>query len=119
MGKKKPTLGYPSQTDAIFALWENGMSRKEIGEKLNLSQDRVGHAICMGRSAWKRRILERDDEFAIRILNGDITRYFETEAKKRNVMPAELARRLLETVARDKLVNAILDDLPVEQDDAA
>jgi hypothetical protein len=36
--------------------------------------------------------------------------YFKAEARKRKVSVAELARVLMDTIAADKMVDAILDD---------
>ena len=38
--------------------------------------------------------------------------YFEAEAARRSINVAELSRRLMDTIATDKMVAAILDDSP-------
>lgn len=43
--------------------------------------------------------------------SGGSSRYFESEAARRNVTPATLKRLLIDIISNDRLIDAILDDV--------
>jgi hypothetical protein len=49
--------------------------------------------------------------FLSRHLTADAKAYYENEAKKRGVDPHELCLKVLSTIAKDKMIEPVLDDL--------
>lgn len=103
----KPTLGYPSRTDAVLALRANGLSSGEIAEKIGITTATVAaleHSAGRGR---KRPIeaLCRTVLFPI-----DVIADLGPHAARRNIHPNHLARLIVETVLESDIVDAVLDD---------
>ncbi|MBN9600854.1 MAG: helix-turn-helix domain-containing protein [Afipia sp.] len=103
MGRCKETLGYPSRTAAIAALRAQGDSCRQVADKLGVS---LGTVAALANS-YKRKIASQNRTvlFPARVIER-----LHDPARSRGLLPHELIRQIVETVAEDSLVDAILDD---------
>ena len=92
----KPTLGYPSRGEAIFALCGGGMKLSDAAREIGITQDNA-------RSLLRYQRLKRG-------LDGYTTSGLEKAARRRRITIDELVARLLTVISREGLVEAILDD---------
>lgn len=99
MGRKIPTLGYPSRSEAAKALHKQGLSHHEIAERIGVGESSVGNLLCW-QPVGPRRL----------ILPPALARALEPAAEARGVTVPELASRLLERTTAEQLIDAILDD---------
>lgn len=104
----KPTLGYPTRTDAILALEAQGLSPVEIGRKLSMPPSSVSVLSAGGRRSLKRR--DAEGFMRMGLVPVELTAAMKPHAEARGVSLAELARRILTAVLDDKIVDAVLDD---------
>lgn len=112
MGAAKPTLGYPSRTAAVLALRGQGLSDVEIGERIGIGQSAVSALACSyERDLSRKRDLQPAGTHGRNIL---IPRTVLVEllphAGRRGISINDLVRRIVEAVATDHLVDAVLDD---------
>ena len=101
-----PTLGYPTRTAAVQALAANGLHTSEIARRIGIEEKSVSALLCSARRS--KRPAEKNGRtvlFPIDILNA-----LRIAAAKRNISVNELARRIVEAVADDGLIDAVLDD---------
>ncbi len=114
MGAPKPTLGYPSRTEACLALLAQGQTKRQIADRIGISATTVDallqSASRRGTSLHQRHgARQRPDHrtvvFEIETLNG-----LAVHAARRAVSVNVLARRLVETIVENDLVSAVLDD---------
>lgn len=97
-----PTAGYPSRTAAMLALADEGLSEAEIALRLGVAPHRVRYVIS---GAYAR---QRDRRaFA---LPAPTYGLYRRAAERRGLTAPELIQEILEVVARDGMVDAILDD---------
>lgn len=102
MTKARPVLGYASETLAVQAMLAKGRNREEIAEALGKPQKRVGAII---HSAGRRSGMFEAVNVPREILDA-----LKPYADARNVSRHEIARRLLQTIAAERLADVILDD---------
>jgi hypothetical protein len=95
VGVRKPTLGYPSRCHAVFALHQQGLGVKAIAERVGIREDNARATL-----RWAKKNM--------RPTYASFTLTY--EARLRGLSVPELEARLLEIIARDGLVGAILDD---------
>ena len=106
------------QIDDIRALALRGVRPGDIAERLGVSRQRV-----YMRVGWLRRMgcdipefprgpLRRDGkrQFRVRGVEADLLEQLAPHAEARGLSAPALAGRLLNVIARDGLVDAILDD---------
>ena len=105
-----PTLGYETRTAAVLALRKEGMSRREVAQKLDTTIANVKNIEAY--AAKKPEILKtRRKQYRRRItISVPTADNLERFASARSITFQELARRLLDTIARDGLVDSVLDD---------
>jgi len=110
MGSAKPTLGYPSRTDAVLALRRQGLDDVEIAQRIGIRRGTVGALACSAerRSDRQRRPAETNGRTVVFPI--DVLDALAPHAAARDISPNELARRLVETAIDEDLVDAILDD---------
>lgn len=105
----KPTLGYPSRTDAVLALRKQGRSTPDIAIALGVEVKTVSaleHSAGRGRRAPRpAEQLGRTILFPVDVLDA-----LGPYAARRGVHPNALARRIVEEVVDGGLVDAVLDD---------
>lgn len=111
---KKPTLGYPSRTEAVLALREQGISTKEIAKRIGIATSTV---VALEHSAGcSPKRAERPSEKLGRtiVVPIDVLDTLKPHATKRGISVNALVRRIVETVSDDDLVDGVLDDLETE-----
>lgn len=101
-----PTLGYPTRYEAAAALRSEGLTVKQIAEKIGTSERAVDQLLAYARRGRSKRETER-----ICVPTATLVALAEP-AKRRGMRPADLARRILAIVAEDGITGAILDDGP-------
>lgn len=100
MPAAKPVLGYPSMTAAVVALRAQGLSASAVARRLGIPANNVASM----ESAARRRVVP-----PVR-LPVDVARLLERPARRRGIGIDCLALRIIATVARDGMVDAVLDD---------
>ncbi len=112
MGAPKITLGYESRTAAIAALRANGLSTAVIADRIGIEPKTVtaleasaararrpSHAQSTVPTLGRPVLVPFQDYAALR-----------SHAARRAVTVDRLIRDIIEVVARDDMVNAVLDD---------
>lgn len=109
---KRPTLGFPTRTDAVLALRREGLSSGEIGRRIGISTATV---TALEHSAGRRRRTPRPAEQLGRtvLFPVDVLAALGPHAARRNMHPNSLARLIVETVVDEGLVDSVLDDDPL------
>ncbi len=100
MPAAKPAMGFPSLTEAALHLEAQGLSAARIGNALNISAARASALIVSGRRRSQRIHLPKE-----------IVAELQEAANLRRISVGELALRILDTVAKDNMTDAVLDDL--------
>jgi hypothetical protein len=101
-----PTLGYPSRTAAVLALRSNGMSTEAIAARIGIEEKTV---LALEASGKRSRQLVADGGGTI-LLPPDIMVRLRRVAAHRTMSAGELARRIIEVVLDDGIVDAVLDE---------
>jgi DNA-binding CsgD family transcriptional regulator len=99
----KPTLGYPTRRDAIINLHQQGKTRREIADLINISMGYVS-AVLSEAGCTKRHF------YNLIPIDADVLAMIQPEADRRNMPVKELVKTLIVKTAQDGLVNAIMDD---------
>lgn len=103
MTKAIPTLGYPSRSEAINSLHEQGKTKEEIGELIGIPPWNVQVFIARGRAATRPNRKQVQ-------LPAEIADSFHRAAWDRGISSTRLIARILEIIAKDNMIEAILDD---------
>lgn len=107
----KPTLGYPSRTEAVIALRQQGLSTTDIAGRIGISPGTVTALECSAqRSAKPRGVRPAEQHGRTIVFPIDVLEALRPYALRRQLTVNALARRLIETIADDGMVDAILDD---------
>ena len=102
---KKPTLGYASRTDAVIGLRSQHLSTAAIAAQIGIDRKTVV-ALELSASRSRKRVQScRTVLFPI-----DVLAKLSAHAAKRGIAVNEIARRIVETVIDDGIVDAVLDD---------
>ena len=101
----KPTLGYPSQTEAVLALREQGLRTCEIADKVGVSR---GHVVSLEKKARERMNGTRRRGYAS--IPPEFVDPLVPLAEARGMTARQLILKLLATIIDDGMVDAILDD---------
>jgi len=104
----KPVMGYPSRTAAIRALEAEGMKRGEIARLLGMKSKDVSSSACTAKK-------HRPKSFAFNkpqqvYLGIHTVAALKPHADARGILPTKLVQMLIDTVVRDDMVDAVLDD---------
>ena len=102
----KPTLGYPSRILAIRALRQEGKTETQIAALLGIKPNSVTSIEARARARCSYGKGGRQKVF----LSGDCLIGLHDEAERRGISVHSLATQLLRVIAREDLVDAILDD---------
>jgi hypothetical protein len=110
MGAPKPSLGYASRTDAVAALRADGLSTAAIAARIGIEPKTV--AALESSAAQRRASPAKSGE---QIGRPVIVPYWDyaalrPHAARRATTVDQLIRDLIEIVARDDMVDAVLDD---------
>lgn len=105
----KPTLGYASRTDAVIALRRQSLSTNEIAARLGIEHKTV---TALEHSAGRPRRRPRPAEEMGRtiLFPIDILDALRPHAARRGMHVNQLARRIVEQVVDDGIVDAVMDD---------
>lgn len=106
MSGRKPTLGYPSRTEAVLALRRQGLGTSVIAQRIGIAPKTVA---ALEDSAARSRELVRSGARTI-LFDPDLLRGLRPHAARRGTSVNEIARRILHAVIDDELVDAVLDD---------
>lgn len=101
----KPTLGYPSRTAAVLALRAQRLPTDKIAARIGIEPKTV---IALEVSAGRARHMAQSCRTVLFPL--DVLDQLGPHAARRGTTANELARRIVETVLDDKMVDAVLDD---------
>lgn len=110
MPAPKPTLGYPSRSAAVVALRSQGLSTRVIAGRIGIPETTVAaleHSAGRSR-ARARRPAEANGRTIL--FSVDVLDSLRDHAGRRGVHVNTLVKRIVETVADEDLVDAILDD---------
>lgn len=107
MAGPKPTLGYPTRTAAVEALREQRLSTGEIAARIGISRAAV---TALEHSAGRRKTRPAEQLGRTVLFPADVLEALRPHAERRGVHPNALARRIVECVVDDDLVDAVLDD---------
>lgn len=111
MGAAIPTLGYPSRTRAVEGLRAKGYDTKKIANLIGIAASTV-----TALEASAGRALRRTGKDTYGVGNRtvlfpiDVLETMRPAAEARGIGPNELARRIVETVIDDDIIDAVLDD---------
>lgn len=106
MSGRKPTLGYPSRTEAVLALRRDKLPTSAIAARIGIEPKTV---VALEASASRSRVLVSEGYRTI-IFSPDVLRRLRPAAAQRDVTVNELVRRIVDAVVDDGLVEAVLDD---------
>lgn len=102
MAARIPCLGFPSLTAACVALRADGLSNKEIAEKVDRTPEQVSCLLAGLRQKHGRTIHIR--------LSGHACEVLGRHAERRGVQMRTLVEKLVETAVEASLVDGVLDD---------
>lgn len=116
MPAAKPTLGYPSRTEAVLGLRREGLSAPQIADKIGIDVKAVA---ALEASAGRRGGVRRPaDRGRVVLLPAETLRALGPAAAQRGITANCLARRIVKAVVADGLVDAVLDDVGGRDDEA-
>ena len=104
----KPTLGFPSRTEALQAFRAQGVPTREIARRLGVAVKTVS---ALEQSAARtRRIRPAEEMGRTVVVPVDVLDALAPHAARRGLSVNALVRRIVETVADEGIVDAVLDD---------
>ncbi|TDE40953.1 hypothetical protein [Antarcticimicrobium sediminis] len=113
-GISKPELEPSERHKQVIALAVEGVPPRLIAEQLSLDSEAVYYELRNARRRGTQiprfRCGRRPNEFRMLRLEPEAMRPLATHALARGMPTARLAERLLERIAADDLVDAVLDD---------
>lgn len=109
MSGPKPCLGYPSRTAAVLALRDQGMTQSAIAAKIGISAGTVSALECSSRR-WKGARDGNPDICRSVLVPLGILQRLAPAARARGLRRETLAALIIEKVAEDGLIDAVLDD---------
>lgn len=110
MGAPKPTLGFPSRTEAVLALRGQGMHTHAIATRVGVSNSTVVALECSAAHSKKRARRPAEEHGRTVLFPIDILNSLRPAAARRDMHVNALARLIVETVSDDNMVDAVLDD---------
>lgn len=110
MGAPKPTLGFPSRTDAVIALRAQGLSSREISEQIGISTATITALEHSAGRSERRKRRPAEEHGRTVLFPTDVLNALAPHAARRGMHINALARLIVETVVDDEMVDAVLDD---------
>ncbi|NOU05339.1 MAG: hypothetical protein HOO99_04070 [Hyphomicrobiaceae bacterium] len=108
MAGKKPTLGYPSRTEAVRALLAANVEKSEIARRIGIAvKDISALEASAARTTSTRHGVGTNK--TVLFSHADLVRG-RKYAAARGINVNELFRQIIEAVLDDELVDAVLDD---------
>lgn len=108
----KPTLGYPSRTDAVLGLRQDGFSTAAIAAKLGVKVSTIYALECSSQRP-KRMLRETEAMGRTIVIPIDVLDELQPHAARRGIHVNKLVRLIVEQVADENMVDAVLDDAEV------
>ncbi|MGY5789081.1 hypothetical protein ACXHXM_02120 len=109
-----PALGYPSRTAAALALKAEGLNNGQIADRLGIEKKKVNGLISSSDAIRQNRTSQKNTTSSVAMINPDIRRMLRPHAEKRELTVDALLVLLIERVAEESLVDAVMDDEGVE-----
>jgi len=104
------TLGFSSRTDAVVYLRGQGLSTKQIAQRVGIAESNVT-ALEASRARKIRAVPEASVELGRGMVLAQRTvTSLRRPASARGVSVSDLARRIVEVVVENGLIDAVLDD---------
>jgi len=115
MSARKPVLGYPSRTDAIVAMFEQGYTAKQIAEIINHASGGVDPIRweVVHNLRYQRTGSENPSKGKTRLsvfLSIEVMQSLIIYAGQRKLTVPGLIEKLTNVVLQDDLLGAVLDD---------
>ena len=104
--RSKPTLGYASRTAAVLALRGEGLSTTSIAARIGIEEKTV---IALEASGKRSRQIVAEGGGTI-LFPPNIMLRLRRVAALRTMSAGQLARRIIEIVLDDGIVDAVLDE---------
>ncbi len=109
MTAAKPTLGYPSRTDAVLGLRGQGKTTEQIAEAIGIKTSTVTSLECHAGKRKGPQACKSQGNRTV-LFPVDVLESLRPHAEQRGISANELARRIVETVVDENLITAVLDD---------
>lgn len=106
----KPTLGYATRTEAVQALRAQKLSTREIARRIGVEVKTVSALEQSGERP--RRVRPTEEMGRTVVVSIDVLDALRPHAERRGLSVNALVRRIVETVADEAMVDAVLDDAP-------
>ncbi len=108
MAGPKAFEGFRSRTDAAVAMTAQGLAPAQIASRIGIDRNAVTALLA---SASRRRSPRPAEQTGATVLfSKDVLSRLRPHAIKRQITVNELARRIVEAVVDDNIVNAVLED---------
>lgn len=107
----KPCFGHASRTEAVLAFRSQGLSTKQISEKLCIAEKTVTALEHSAMRSIKRAARPAEQHGRTILFSRDVLDLLRPHAAKRGVHVNSLARLIVYVVAEEGLVDSVLDDL--------
>ncbi|MGN7715217.1 hypothetical protein [Agrobacterium tumefaciens] len=115
-GASKPCLGYPSRSAAIRGLRSDGLTNQQIAEKTGIPVNNITALVPLTPKPESLPIAREagyrvGEQNVARIgLNFEVRQMLRPFAAKRGMAVETLITDLVEKIAEDRLVDAVMDD---------
>ncbi len=107
----KPCHGYPSRSEAVIAMRRQGLSTEQIADRIGIDRNTVTALEHSALRSVKRRKRPAEEHGRTVLFPVDILDRLRPAAARRGIAVNALARRIVETVIDDNLIDSVLDDL--------
>jgi transposase len=105
-----PALGYPSRTAAALALKGDGLRNSEIADRLGIEKKKVDALLSSVHANRYDRGTRKNQSSAPITITIEHRQKLRSSAAQRGLTVDTLMCLLIERIADDRLVDAILDD---------
>ncbi len=116
MGRKIPTLGYPSRTEAVMGLRDQGLNTRQIADRIGINVTTVSALECSATRSAERQRRPSEAYGRTVVFPVDVLHVLRPHAARRGITVNQLARDIVSAVVDDDLVTAVLDDGEVEDE---
>lgn len=110
MGSAKPTLGFTSRTSAVLALRADGLTTRQIADRVGIPEQTVTALEHSAGRAKQRPARPAEINGRTILFPRDILDRLGPHAAKRCIHPNSLARLIVEVVVEEGLIDSVLDD---------
>lgn len=110
MARAQPILGYRSKSEAATAMKNDGVPTHIIAERLGIESRAVAALTTSRTRTLERRVTSYPVDRAVVISKDRLSR-LESHAKKRGIPAVDVAKRIIDIVIDDDIVDNVLDDM--------